>query len=330
MIEEGKISIYLGPNARIESNRISLVPKLLIGRSADEALALFPMVYTLCAQAHIAAAQLALGRGKADTRMVLVENAREHFLRILFGWNTGSTPILPAAQIMALVDYMTKEIGLSGASNVANRLEEFLALHVYGCSAAEFLNHDSLTWLENAETGVAKYLTGMLDKGWQSLGIVQPVLLPDLPPASVAEKMLKPGFCDTPTWQGQPCETGSFARQSAHLSVTAIVRKHGNGLLARLMARLVDLAQIPDQIRAAEPLEMASGLGVVETARGRLIHLASIEDGVITDYRILAPTEWNFHPNGVAARALAGLTVEQARVVIDAIDPCVEFEIKAA
>ena len=37
---------------------------------------------------------------------------------------------------------------------------------------------------------------------------------------------------------------------------------------------------------------------------GRLIHAVEIADGVVKRYRILAPTEWNFHPQGAAAKGL--------------------------
>ena len=54
----------------------------------------------------------------------------------------------------------------------------------------------------------------------------------------------------------------------------------------------------------------------------------------IARLRILAPTEWNFHPEGAAARALASLrgddrntTQIQANLLIHAIDPCVGYEL---
>ncbi|HBQ37055.1 MAG TPA: Ni,Fe-hydrogenase I large subunit, partial [Rhodobacteraceae bacterium] len=61
-----------------------------------------------------------------------------------------------------------------------------------------------------------------------------------------------------------------------------------------------------------------------------LIHMARMENGLIADYKILAPTEWNFHPDGVASQALAGLVPDQARALVEAIDPCVDFEVRAA
>jgi len=330
MIAEGKITVYLGTEVRIESNRVSMVSQFLKGRSANEALALFPMIYALCAHAHCAAARLALGFGKADLRMVLAENAREHLLRILMGWRLEKQPLFPAAPIMAFVPEMAKEIEQGRENIVASDLEDFLKTHVFGCSTADFLEMDSLKWMNDAETGVAFFLRDLLGKGWQSLGNVQPSLLPNLPLTNIAEQMQVPAYCDQPTWENKCYETGPFARQFMHQCVTKIVETYGAGLLARLMARLVELAQIPQQMCTAKPLEMLAGLGVIETARGRLFHYAEQQDGVIKDYRILAPTEWNFHPSGVAAQALAGLAGEEARAMVSAIDPCVDFELKAA
>jgi len=50
---------------------------------------------------------------------------------------------------------------------------------------------------------------------------------------------------------------------------------------------------------------------------------------------VLAPTEWNFHPEGVAAQALAALPPDmpglaaRVRLLMAALDPCVPFEIAA-
>jgi hypothetical protein len=52
----------------------------------------------------------------------------------------------------------------------------------------------------------------------------------------------------------------------------------------------------------------------------------------IANYAILAPTEWNFHPQGILAAALASLDAsdddelrQQAGRLIGAIDPCVSY-----
>ncbi len=66
-----------------------------------------------------------------------------------------------------------------------------------------------------------------------------------------------------------------------------------------------------------------------------LIHNVALKSGIISYYQIIAPTEWNFQPNGIAALSLQQLTApnkallqQQAAMLINAIDPCVGFELR--
>jgi hypothetical protein len=52
----------------------------------------------------------------------------------------------------------------------------------------------------------------------------------------------------------------------------------------------------------------------------------------VYDYRIVALTEWNFHPEGVLTQGLLRLSAknpeylrQQAQWLINAIDPCVQY-----
>ena len=83
------------------------------------------------------------------------------------------------------------------------------------------------------------------------------------------------------------------------------------------------------------PLARDEGLGAVQTARGLLLHRARLADGRVADYQIVAPTEWNFHPDGALVRGLRtivaddGATLEQrTRLAVQALDPCVAFRIE--
>ena len=132
--------------------------------------------------------------------------------------------------------------------------------------------------------------------------------------------------------------------------VAAILEKHGPGLLARVVARLVDLAKVPGDLRTlsnlldededlhpaeTSPRSEGTGLAQIKAARGCLVHAARIGDGKVLTYRIVAPTEWNFHPRGAAARGLCRLEAKsdealkmQASLLIDAIDPCVGYDLR--
>ncbi|HIJ30976.1 MAG TPA: Ni,Fe-hydrogenase I large subunit, partial [Gammaproteobacteria bacterium] len=75
------------------------------------------------------------------------------------------------------------------------------------------------------------------------------------------------------------------------------------------------------------------GIGLSTAARGQLLHRVAVENSQIIRYQILAPTEWNFHPQGVVTQALQQLepdtaTVkQQASLIIHAIDPCVGYDL---
>ncbi len=75
------------------------------------------------------------------------------------------------------------------------------------------------------------------------------------------------------------------------------------------------------------------GLGQVEAARGRLLHRIQLDGERIRRYQIVAPTEWNFHPQGVVAQSLKTLSgdneqiEQQARLLINEIDPCVTYQL---
>ena len=70
-------------------------------------------------------------------------------------------------------------------------------------------------------------------------------------------------------------------------------------------------------------------------ARGLLVHWVALDDRGerVADLRVLAPTDLNFHPQGVLARALSALppqgAADRARVLAVAFDPCVAFDVVA-
>ncbi len=76
------------------------------------------------------------------------------------------------------------------------------------------------------------------------------------------------------------------------------------------------------------------GLAQVQAARGLLVHRVALQAGRVADYCILAPTEWNFHPQGVAALGLATLPntddrtlLQLAGLFVTALDPCVAYDV---
>jgi hydrogenase maturation protein HypF len=113
----------------------------------------------------------------------------------------------------------------------------------------------------------------------------------------------------------------------------------------RLGARVADLAAIlsrPDSLRIGSlRLGPDTGLGWCEMSRGLLVHVAQVQRPTpeaaptITRYRLQAPTEWNFHPDGALAHWLR-LTpptpdgLRRARLAATALDPCVQLDVHSA
>ena len=69
---------------------------------------------------------------------------------------------------------------------------------------------------------------------------------------------------------------------------------------------------------------------VCSVARGRLAHRVELAGERIRDYRLLAPTDWNFGPNERLSGALAGMPApdsetarQRAGLALLALDPCV-------
>ncbi|WP_456379348.1 nickel-dependent hydrogenase large subunit [Thiolapillus sp.] len=220
------------------------------------------------------------------------------------------------------------------------KIKQLLKDRVYGVSPARWLDMESPAqldaWMDRQQTVAACYLAKVRALGWEAVGSNETAALPVLDEARLHELMNENGFISAPTWDGRCRETSAFTRTDSALLQTLRTR-HGNGLMPRLVARLTEVAQLMQWQPLAEAgtpgggIE-GTGVGQVQAARGLLTHGVMLDgEGRIERYRILAPTEWNFHPQGVVASSLAVLdgdreiVEKQARQLIHAIDPCIGY-----
>jgi len=142
-------------------------------------------------------------------------------------------------------------------------------------------------------------------------------------------------------------EVGPLSR--AMLNKTPLIkdihRRYSDSLLSRIVARVCEIPQLLnhtleliDSLDLSEPsfieppidINRVSGIGVasVEAARGSLIHKVKLENGIIKDYTIITPTQWNLS-NGdknypaIAQKAIIGLkSQELAELVFKSFDVC--------
>ncbi len=149
-------------------------------------------------------------------------------------------------------------------------------------------------------------------------------------------------FAQQPTWQNQCAESGPWSRLRHRSTQSTLAQSAWTRLSAR-WTELLEIAAAPAarQSLTSAPL-LASGalrlgrgaaLAWCEMARGLLLHWVQLDaNGTVQDYRVLAPTEWNFHPNGALSKAVAALARDDtlsAQVLAAAFDPCVVFTVRA-
>jgi hypothetical protein len=228
-------------------------------------------------------------------------------------------------------------------------IESVAAEHVYGQSSASWLAQqpDSLDqWIANAGTLPAQLMRRLLAEA-PGLGRSE---VPLMPPATLAaiEHALLPylqrdaAYALAPHWNGVPVETGALARRASHPLVADFVERDGRTAAARFIARLVELGVSIDSLRSLpnatsvrqHTLHTGEGIGLAETARGLLLHHARVDDGRVVAFQIVAPTEWNFHPEG-GLRSLTGRPADderrlesEARLVVRSLDPCVACRVE--
>jgi hypothetical protein len=365
-----------GPAVRILSARLTSACRAFIGKTVEETLARLPALFSVCATAQRAACTAACAaasgeapacaRGRLSNLAVNAETVKEHLWRILLDWPRFlDMDSNAAAMAAAMRAYAALRGGLDAGQAVApstvrqalDALARVCADQVLGAAPADWLAAlESPTalaaWADRSTTGAARLVRALLESGWASLGASQVALLPAL---SVDELEALIGgedaaaFVAAPHWRGQPAETSPYTRNRAHPLVESLTAELGSGLLPRIGAQLLELAALLDRLQqslvgdaAPEPGIAGSptpgvGLAGCQAARGLLVHRIVLDGGRVADYRILAPTEWNFHPDGVVARGLADLSApdeatlrRQAHLFITAVDPCVDYALSVS
>ncbi|UWU25716.1 hydrogenase assembly protein HupF (plasmid) [Rhizobium sp. CB3060] len=150
-------------------------------------------------------------------------------------------------------------------------------------------------------------------------------------------------YCALPHLADRVVETGAYARLcdtsrpgDPHLAQRFMARIRDVCLCLKQLACLAKGHNDPSELMAGGPVPGgAGGFGVVECGRGRLYHQAEIDaNGKLCAYRILAPTEWNFHPAGPFVKTLLSSRIGAHEAAARSVsrlaalfDPCVEFRL---
>lgn len=343
----------------------------LVGRRAEEAVRLAPLLFSLCgtaqglAVARACEAALGIDAGAQETARRLLSDAEaldSHGWQAVVEWPARlGAPPRPAAlralrqAVSAVMPalYPGKD-GLRPGGGVLrpdgtalrgalDRMDAWLVEEVFAGPPPRDAD-DLARWAGHGASDAARLAARLLGPGLAGWGAGDiPMLGESAPDWFAAALSGDPSFAARPQYRGGPALTGPLERQAAHPLVASVTERFGDGLARLFAARLADLAELPRRmeaaiadLRPADPATAAgaipgSGCGVAETARGRLAHWLRLDEaGRIADARMVAPTDWNFAPDGPLARGLAGAEVrgrddaaERARLLVAMLDPCV-------
>lgn len=352
----------------ISSDRPSLAGILLRGKPAQSAPQQLARLYSLCGESHRITAQLAIDaaaglRTQATSQerlKLMAETMREHVRRIWLDWPrlfAQPDQNMTIAALQSLRDCpLLMEHNVDNLLAASSRFRQWIESAVLGESAPEWLTawqtnpiECMLDWVARAHTFPAKLLRDIEYDAVQ----IQTSATPFVPHSKIeilhalARRIeTVEDFERAPSNADMVCETGIWTR----LDGFGEIRSLGNNLWLRMGARIAELVLLSEWQQAQNRLALGSltlapGLALAwcEMARGLLLHWVRLEHTgatqCITDYRVVAPTEWNFHPSGVVAHALAAMPIardaiaqaqvtRQVNILAAAFDPCVNYKIE--
>ncbi|EHR70476.1 Ni,Fe-hydrogenase I large subunit [Burkholderiales bacterium JOSHI_001] len=352
----GRYTLRPGCSPSIEGGRPAISPEVLQrlaqGKSAPLLPALLGSVFTLCGHAHRIAAGSAVRAAQGDglplglalRQRLQAETAREHLQRMALDWPQRLTG---QAQPVAWLSGCPLFTHADAPGDALAALAPWMHAQLLGEAPQAWWD----AWCADGEAALLRWCARRADshpvarllhdsaalgralgteaRPWLPLGDAETT---QAHMRLLAAQLQQGHFVQSPVWQGYTVETGPWTRRSR--PVTA------HNAWMRLASRLVDLVHLalPDSTAALAHGAWApapgEGIAWVEMARGLLVHWVRLDERQrVADVRVLAPTEWNLHPQGVLAQALAALpanhpdTAAQARLLATAFDPCVDFEI---
>ena len=362
---EGRVRIRLTLDAHggvaaaeIRSQRPQPGP-LLAGRAPGFAVEVIPRLYSLCGDAQTVAAEAVVrllaegdpGPVQPWAERIRLESLREHLWRLGMDWMAlaGEEPVLPPLRELLA----GKERFLRDRPAAREWARETRAALFGPGGAADDLAGDPdrlEQWIAGGEAPLAALLRRLRPRlvglGKSRVPSFRSQDLERIVAAVLPRLRDDADFHWRPDWEGEVFEMGPLARMQEAPAVAALVaRGDGADAWARVVARLLELSVELRALREGEPAapgiagQAADGEAAIAVlmTRGVLIHWARADAGRLDDYRIVAPTEWNFHPRGAAAEGLAALPEgdmqtlnERVKLQVMALDPCVSHELEVA
>ena len=250
------------------------------------------------------------------------------------------------------------------AEGLVDESIKFFEQVVIGIKLEEFLAMESVTDLPKigGDFGKVLYLlgsSGMSDIGKShdrfivfgeclcfKIGKSKPTQVSNIDARFVKEKPQSHSYAKAVLYKNRHYEVGSLARGmiAKEPMVKALHKRYKDSILTRIFSRVYEVAILLNyskrllqnleintpscNLPTHQKIDNFKGVGIVEAARGSLIHKTTIKNGLISDYEIIVPTQWNLtrgdkQEAGVAIKAMIGSkSIEEASFIFRSFDIC--------
>lgn len=344
-----------------------LLTRVLRGHGVDQVERTLGQLFSLCSHAHRRTARLAMQAARRTGSSMLTEppsrelslrTALDHLRSMTTDWphhETDWPTPCPVPLVLTQAD-MSEAPATATSLQLKGWLETSVLHQAVGDWLARHRTPETLlAWCQRHAATVppAQFLVDCHATASRLQTDFHPLDLLDLDPQKQASQLTQvalaithqAAFAQRPSWQGQCVETGAWTRLSRRQAAagSGMDTSGGTNTWIRLAARWFELVELcADELdeQDSPPAGLSSGalaldqgqaLGWCEMARGLLLHWVQLDSkDQVEAYQVVAPTEWNFHPDGALARALTQLAPQDttgASLLGKAFDACVACEV---
>ncbi len=309
--------------ARLYSARPVALSQAMVGRPAKDVPAAVERLFALCGRSQRIAAWFAIEAARGRTPS---EAARHEAVQALAAERVG--------EHLRSTFTTAASLGLQVTAGEMGALRTAIAATLPDARVAPLAGALAVLGLDGDRPTPASWAMRLLDSAGPEADSAEVVdaLSPEDDPAVLAG-LARSGvsYAAQPHLQSRRPETGPVARSG------------GSGAMRdRLAARFAEIRRAAALLRdgredaptcwiASGALPDGAGFAAVETPRGRMHQLIAVDaEDRVARCHVLAPTEWNFHPEGPFIHALRGLQIgaggmaeDRIRWLVGLFDPCV-------
>jgi len=359
---------------KIDSQRPVFISNFFAEKSIAETGKIINSLYYLCNNAHRFAylklldktgfLQLSQNETLAFEVLLSLETIKEHVFTITGKWQHGLEVNAQLASILKIINdikqvlfagtdaFSIEQKNIVAGKSIAEEITKFdmqLAMLLLNKEVLELPESLSklIRQLEYEESLVANFYKYLKANNYLSLCNVKCQSVFQVVKDAIEKKMTNREFIRCPSLNNNTYETTPLSRQLDQTLIKQLMKKYGTGLLTRSIAQVLDIEHHlnlikktylriqSEKIKHKKNEVNKTAFTSVEAARGRLFHRLKLDAKTIAEYQVLAPTEWNFHPQGVLFKMLNGLEYKdeeslkkETELMVNAVDPCVGYEIK--